>query len=74
MSEQAIIVKVAPLGERVTEVSLAAGSTVKQALEIAGVELNGRSILLNNAGADESTTITTNNSIIALVTKAKGGR
>lgn len=71
--EVGMIVKIAPLGERVVEVNVE-GGTVGGALDIAGVVVNGRSIRLNNVEVDENATITTENSIITLVQKMKGGR
>ena len=68
-----MLVKVAPIGERVTEVNVEAGSTVGNAISIAGVDVNGRNILLNNATADSNTAITTEGSIIALAGQMKGG-
>ena len=68
-----MIVKIAPLGERVVEVNVE-GGTIGEALEIAGVNVNGRSIRLNNAEVDEDTVITAEGSIITLVNKMKGGR
>lgn len=68
-----MIVKIAPLGERVVEVNVE-NSSVGQALEIAGVDVNGRSIRLNNVEVDEGTMITAEGSIITLVNKMKGGR
>lgn len=69
-----LIVKVAPLGETVTEVAVASGTSVEQILEIANVDLNGRSITVNDAAATLSTPVTANGAIIALITKMKGGR
>lgn len=69
-----MIVKVAPLGERVVEVNVESGSTVDQCLSIADVELNGRSITVNNASATLDTTVTAENAVIALANKMKGGR
>jgi len=68
-----IIVKVAPIGERVIEVSCASGATVEQILDIADVSLNGRSITVNDAAAQLSTPVTAQNAIVALITKMKGG-
>lgn len=68
-----MIVKIAPLGERVVEVNIEEGQTVADALSIAGVNVNGRSIRLNNTEVEESGAITAENSIITLVNKMKGG-
>ena len=70
---QNIIVKVAPLGERVIEVAVASGATVQQVLDIADVKLNGRDITVNDAAASLTTAVTANDTIIALITKMKGG-
>ena len=68
-----MIVKIAPLGERVVEVNVEAGTTIEDALEIANVVENGRTIMLNNSPADVDTPITAENSIITLAQKMKGG-
>ena len=67
-----VLVKVAPMGEVVTEVNLEAGSTVGQALETAGVDVNGRAITVNNAPATEQTVVS-ENAVISLANKMKGG-
>ena len=69
-----MLVKIAPLGEKVTEVSVNDTTTVGDALAIANVDVNGRSIRLNNIKADESTVISTENSVITLALKMKGGK
>jgi len=69
-----MIVKVAPLGDRVVEVNVEPNTTVGQALEIAGTLHNGRAIRLSNTEATLSTPITAENSIITLATRMKGGR
>jgi hypothetical protein len=69
-----MIIKVAPLGERVSEISVATNTTVQEALRIAHVELNGRTITVNDSDATLSTPLTQDGSIIALVNKMKGGR
>ncbi len=69
-----MIVKIAPLGERVVEVNIEANTTIGQALNIAGVVVNERSIRLNNTEANEDTLITLEGSIITLANKMKGGR
>ena len=68
-----MIVKIAPLGERVVEVNVEQGTTIVQALSIAGVLDNGRSIKLNNVDADLDTGIATDASVITLAQKMKGG-
>ena len=68
-----MIVKIAPLGERVVEVNVEQGASVGIALEIAGVEVNGRSIRINNVEVGEDASITAEGSIITLVNKMKGG-
>ena len=68
-----MLVKVAPIGERVVEVNAETNSTVGAILDIAGVVINGRTISVNNNSADENTQVTTENSIIALAGKMKGG-
>ena len=67
-----VMVKVAPIGEVVTEVNAEVGSTVAQVLSIAGVDVNGRSITVNNVPATESTVIT-EGAIVSLANKMKGG-
>ena len=66
-----MIVKIAPIGERVVEVNVESGTCVAEALEIAGVLVNGRTISLNNATANETTPIKEENSILALAGKMK---
>ena len=69
-----MIVKVAPLGEKVTEVNVNEGTSIASILSIAGVELNGRSIRVggNVMQADEG--IDTEGSIITLAMQMKGGK
>jgi len=50
------------------------GKTVRQILDIADVEDNGRTITVNNNSADLDTAVTEENVIIALAGKMKGGR
>jgi hypothetical protein len=69
-----MIVKIAPLGERVVEVNVEAGVSIADILAIAEVDVNGRSIRLNNVEVDESGTVSAEGSIITLVQKMKGGR
>lgn len=69
-----MLVKIAPLGERVVEVNVEQGTTVAQALEIAGILENGRSIRVNNVEADSNTSIVSEGSIITLAQKMKGGK
>lgn len=69
-----MIVKVAPMGGRVVEVNVESGETVARVLEIAGVDIAGRSIRVNNIEATEDTTVTAENSIVMLAQKMKGGR
>ena len=71
--ETVLIVKVAPLGETVKEVSVTSGTTVEECLRIANVDLNGRSITLNDEDASVGTPVTEDDSVIALITKMKGG-
>jgi len=72
-----MLVKVAPLGERVVEVNVEPNSTIKSILDIAEVSINGRSIRLNNVEADEDTLVADINggniTVITLATKMKGG-
>ena len=69
-----MIVRVAPIGERVQEVSLEDGKTVQDALSIAGTEHNGRTIYVNNAVANLDTVIVQEGSTIVLAGKMKGGQ
>ena len=69
-----MIVKVAPLGERVQEVNVVSGSTVEQILAIADVLDNERSIAVNNAPATLDTPVTVEGAIITLAQAMKGGR
>jgi hypothetical protein len=69
-----MIVKIAPLGERVVEVNVEAGTSIEAVLDIAGININGRSIRLNNNEVDENATIDAEGAIITLVNKMKGGK
>lgn len=69
-----MIVKIAPLGERVVEVNVEPGTAVDAILDIARVDVNGRSIRLNNVEVEDSSSVTAEGSIITLVQKMKGGR
>ena len=69
-----MIVKVAPIGERVQEVNVEANTTVGQALDIAEVDDNGRTITVNGQPASLDTVITQEGTVIALAGKMKGGK
>lgn len=69
-----MIVKVAPMGERVQEVNVGSGTVVSNILRIAGVPVNGRSIRVDNAEATEATAVSVDGAIITLAQKMKGGR
>lgn len=71
--ETVISVKIVPLGEAVKEVGITSGTTIEEALRIAGITLNGRAITLNDADARVTTPITEDDSVVALSTKMKGG-
>lgn len=66
-----ILVKVAKLGSRVSEVSLEEGQNVNAALEIAGVSAVGN-IRVNGIEATDQTTLF-DGDIITIVPKIKGG-
>ena len=66
------IVKIAPIGERVTEVNVEAGTSISSALSIAGVMHNDRTIFMNNAPA-QLCDVVTEGAIITLANKMKGG-
>lgn len=68
-----MLVKVAPMGETVTEVNVESGATVGSILDTAGVDENGRAITVNNVPADSSTPVTEENAVISLANKMKGG-
>lgn len=68
-----MIVKVAPIGERVVEVNVESGSTVAQILSIAAVEENGRTISVNNVPSTMDTNVTSEGAVILLAGKMKGG-
>lgn len=68
-----MLVKVAPMGEQVTEVNVESNSTVAYILDTADVSDNGRSITVNNAPANLDTRVTVENSVISLANKMKGG-
>lgn len=67
------IVKVAPMGERVVEVNVASGTSVEECLRVAGVQLNGRTITVNDSDATVSTQVSADDTVITLVQKMKGG-
>ena len=70
-----MIVKVAPMGERIIEVNIESGTPIYSVLDTAGVVLNGRSIALNNAPATEDTVVNEGiDNIITLANQMKGGR
>jgi len=69
-----MLVKIAPLGERVVEVNVENDTTIGEALNVAGIDINGRSIRINNAQADENTPIQAEGSVITLAQHMKGGR
>lgn len=68
-----MLVKVAPMGEQVVEVNVESGSTVSDILRIADVDHNDRAISVNGDSATLSTAVTTENSVISLASKMKGG-
>jgi len=68
-----MIVKIAPLGEKVVEVNVEVGTSIGEVLTIADIDVNGRSIRLNNTEVDENSVIDTEGGIITLVNKMKGG-
>ena len=69
-----MLVKVAPIGERVIEVNVESGTEVNAILSVAGVLHNDRSILVNNQPAELSTPITQEGAVVVLVGKMKGGK
>ena len=68
-----MIVKIAPLGERVVEVNVDANTSIGKILEIAGIDVNGRSIRLNNNEVNEASVVDAEGAIVTLVNKMKGG-
>lgn len=68
-----MIVKIAPLGERVVEVNVEVGTTTGTALDIANVDENGRDVRLNNSEANLDSPITNEGSVITLAQRMKGG-
>ena len=68
-----MLVKVAPMGETVTEVNVSTGITVEDILDTAGVDDNGRSITVNNVPASLDTIVNNENAVISLANKMKGG-
>lgn len=68
-----MIVKIAPLGEKVVEISVATGTSVANCLRIAGVPLNGRTVTVNDSDATVDTQVTADGAIITLIAKMKGG-
>ena len=69
-----MLVKIAPLGERVVEVNVENGTSVEECLSVGGVMYNGRAIKINNQDADLTTQVTGEGAIIVLAQKMKGGR
>jgi hypothetical protein len=69
-----MLVKVAPLGERVIEVNVEEGTTVIDILRIAGVAVNDRAIMVENADANLNTSVTEDGAVVTLAKKMKGGR
>ena len=68
-----MLVKVAPMGEQVTEVNVNSGSTVCEILDIAEIDHNDRAITVNNESATLSTTVSAEGAVISLANKMKGG-
>lgn len=68
-----MLVKVAPMGERVTEVNVEHGATVGNILDVAGIDADGRNVTVNGASATLDTSVTTENAVISLANKMKGG-
>ena len=68
-----MIVKIAPMGEVVREANVPSGTSVAECLRITGVQLNGRVITVNDSDATTETPIQQDGSIIALISKMKGG-
>jgi hypothetical protein len=69
-----MIVKIAPLGERVVEVNVEVGTSIGTILDVAEIDVNGRSIRLNNNEVDEHQVVDAEGAIITLVNKMKGGK
>ena len=69
-----MLVKVAPMGETVVEVNVESGTSVNDILDIAGVSHNDRAITVNSESASPSSTVATDNSVISLANKMKGGQ
>ena len=68
-----MLVKIAPLGERVAEVNVTDGTTIGEALRIAGVSVNERDIKLDNSAATLEDKLYSEGSVIVLAPKMKGG-
>jgi len=68
-----MLVKVAPLGERVVEVNVASGTSLGEVLRIADVSPNGRTIRLNGGSADTGSVLTEEENVVTLATAMKGG-
>ncbi len=69
-----MIVKIAPLGERVVEVNVDTGTSIEKILEIADIDINGRAIRLNNTEVDTNAVVDAEGAIVTLVNKMKGGK
>ena len=69
-----MLVKIAPMGQRVVEVNVEPGTSIDRCLEIADIDDNGQAILLNGSQAFLDTQVQTEGSTIVLAPKMKGGR
>jgi molybdopterin converting factor small subunit len=69
-----ITVKVARLGTAVQEVALAEGATVQQALDAAGLEVDGNEELRINEDTVSASDELSDGDIVTLVPKVKGGQ
>jgi molybdopterin converting factor small subunit len=68
-----MLIKVARLGNAVTEVALTSGSTVESALTAADLAVDNEEIRVNNSSASLSQTLR-DGDIVTLVPKVKGGQ
>ena len=75
MPAELIMVKVAPLGKPVTEVTIPTGSTVRQALDAAksNIDVSKYEDLRKNGKTASMSDVVNHNDIITLVPAIKGG-
>ena len=69
-----ILVKVGTVPGRIQEISVEQGTTVKEAIELAGLTAAGYEVKLNGRTVQETDRVNNNTSVILLVAKVKGNK